>query len=85
MVSNGVVVAVGYGTAVVIATTADGGYMATCTVTVKNSTGINGLTRDKDSSFKIYTVDGKQISSFQKGINIIKFKNGITKLILINE
>ena len=34
MVANGTVVAVGYGTSVIIATTVDGNYMATCTVTV---------------------------------------------------
>lgn len=36
VVSNGKVVAVGYGTSIIIATTVDGGHMATCVVIVKN-------------------------------------------------
>ena len=36
VVSNGLVVGVGEGTAVIIATTIDGGHMATCVITVKN-------------------------------------------------
>lgn len=84
-VSNGKIVAIGYGTAVIIATTADGGFMATCTVTVNNSTDINELKINKDLSFKIYTVDGKQISKLQKGINIIRFRNGVSKTIIVNE
>lgn len=85
LVANGKVLAVGYGTAVIIATTDDGGYMASCTVNVNNTTGVNGLTIDKDSSYKIYTVDGKQISRLQKGVNIIRFNNGISKLIIKND
>lgn len=38
VVSNGKVVATGYGTAVVFATTVDGGYMATCAIIVENGT-----------------------------------------------
>lgn len=76
IVSNGKVVAVGYGTAVVIATTVDGGHMATCTVTVKNMTGIEDVQEDKTVKYSIFTVDGKRIENLQKGINIIKFNNG---------
>lgn len=85
MVSNGKVVAVGLGTAVVIATSADGGYMATCTVTVTNTSGISDVYSDKSSQFKIYRIDGKQINKLQKGFNIIKFDNGITKRVVIND
>ena len=43
IVSNGTVVALGYGISVIIATTVDGNYIATCTVTVKEgSPGIPG-------------------------------------------
>ena len=38
VVSNGKVVATGYGTAVVLATTVDGGYMATCAIIVEKGT-----------------------------------------------
>ena len=36
IVNNGLVIGVGEGTAVIIATTEDGGHMATCVITVKN-------------------------------------------------
>lgn len=42
MVGNGTVVAVGYGISVIIATTVDGNYMATCTVTVVEGTDLPG-------------------------------------------
>ena len=41
-VSNGKVVAVGFGTAVVIATTEEGGYMAICTVKVEEASTLKG-------------------------------------------
>lgn len=83
IVSNGKVVAVGYGTAVVIATTVDGGYMATCSVTVKNTTGIEDIQEHKFPKYTIFTVDGKNIESLQKGINIVRFDNGQTKKVTI--
>lgn len=42
MVANGTVVAVGYGTSVIIATTVDGSYMATCTVNVVEGADLPG-------------------------------------------
>ena len=42
MVGNGTVVAVGYGTSVIIATTVDGSYMATCTVNVVEEADLLG-------------------------------------------
>lgn len=42
MVGNGTVVAVGFGTSVIIATTVDGSYMATCTVTVVEGADLPG-------------------------------------------
>lgn len=42
MVANGTVVAVGYGTCVIIATTVDGSFIATCTVTVFEDTDLLG-------------------------------------------
>ena len=42
IVSNGTVVAVGYGTSVILVTTADGGFMATCTVTVVEGADLPG-------------------------------------------
>ena len=42
MVANGTIVAVGYGTSVIIATTVDGSYMATCTVNVVEGADLPG-------------------------------------------
>lgn len=42
IVSNGTVVAVGYGTSVIIVTTVDGNFMATCTVTVVEGADLPG-------------------------------------------
>lgn len=42
IVANGTVVAVGYGTSVIIATTVDGSYMATCTVNVVEGADLPG-------------------------------------------
>lgn len=83
IVSNGKVVAVGYGTAVVIVTTVDGGYMATCTVTVKNTTGIKNVQEDKNINYSIFTIDGNRIESLRKGINIIRFDNGQVKKYIV--
>ena len=46
IVSKGNVVCVGYGTAVILATTEDGGFMATCVVNV--ASGIEGIEKNKN-------------------------------------
>lgn len=46
IVSKGNVVCVGYGTAVILATTEDGGFMATCVVNV--ASGIEGIENNKN-------------------------------------
>lgn len=83
IVSNGKVVAVGYGTAVIIATTADGGYMAVCTIKVDQSTGIGNIRITDTIDYDIYDIEGKKLNSFRQGINIIKFKTGELKKIVI--
>lgn len=84
IVSNGKVVATGYGTAIVIATTADGGYMATCTIKVDSSaTGIDNIVAAQADNYEIYDVTGKRLSSLRSGINIIKLPNGKVKKIVI--
>ena len=82
IVSNGNVVAVGDGTSVVIATTVDGGLIATCTVTVDTTTGIAEMAKDKDS-FTIYNIHGQKINQFCKGINILRFLDGKIKKVVI--
>ena len=67
VVSNGNVVAVGYGTAVVIATTEDGGFIATCTITVENSTGIVEVRDSINDSYPTYDAMGRKVQELKKG------------------
>ena len=83
IVSNGTIVAVGYGTSVIIATSSDGGYLAICTVTVEDTTGIEGITNDKDSNVQYFDLAGRPLSSPGKGITIIKRKDGSKEKLLI--
>lgn len=83
LVSNGTIVAVGYGTSVIIATSSDGGYLAICTVTVEDTTGIEGITNDKDSNVQYFDSAGRPLSSPGKGITIIKRKDGSKEKLLI--
>lgn len=72
VVSNGNVVAVGYGTAVVIATTEDGGFIATCTITVENSTGIVEVRDSINDSYPTYDTMGRKVRELKKGKLYIK-------------
>lgn len=81
IVSNGLVVATGYGKAVVMATTKDGGYLAMCTVEVVNATGINDYS--SDTLYTIYNENGIKQSSLSKGVNIIRFGNGTTHKVFV--
>ena len=36
-----------------------------------------------DSTYQIYTIDGKPIEALQKGVNIIKYQNGNVKKVLV--
>lgn len=84
MVSNGKVVAVGYGTSVIMATTADGGYMAVCTVNVdSNATGIESISFTSPANYEVYDVEGNKLNSLRHGINIVKFQNGKVKKVVI--
>lgn len=82
--NNGVVIAFGPGTSVVTATTVDGGYVAVCVVTVKETSGIiaidiNTLTDDD----LLYDVHGRRIQSLQKGIHIIRMNDGTMKKVMV--
>lgn len=83
VVSQGLVVAVGYGTCVIIATTEDGGYMATCTVTVNDMTGISTVSLDNGKRFQVYDAKGSKRTLLQKGVNIIQFVDGTKKKVII--
>ncbi len=36
-----------------------------------------------DGSYEIYTLDGKQVKSLQKGVNIIRYSNGSTQKVFV--
>ena len=83
IVANGTVVAVGGGVCVIIATTEDGDYMATCTVTVRGDSvkGVNGS--ESITIESISDAAGHSISTLQRGINILRMSDGTTKKVLI--
>lgn len=82
IVSNGIVVAVGYGVSVIIATTADGGFLASCTITVEDTSGINDISMSK-ANYKVYTLDGKEQPSLKKGFNLILLNNGFRQIVFV--
>ena len=82
IVSNGKVVAIGYGTCIIIATTIDGGYMAICTINVVDTTGIESVTSN-EKEYHIYTIDGKQVKNITRGIYIFKSSDGTRKKVYL--
>ena len=68
MVSQGKVIATGFGTAVAIASTVDGGFMASCLVTVEDTSAIHELTtsNSQDDS-PIYNIMGCKVKNVIKG------------------
>lgn len=75
IVSKGKVVCTGFGTAVIYAVSADGGFMATCIINA--TTGIEGITDDAPQKVvKRYDITGQEISQPVNGINIVKTEDG---------
>lgn len=83
IVSNGMIVTVGMGTSVVIATTEDGGFMAVCVVTVTSATGLTSVKQNDGTMFQLYNINGLKRTQLQKGINIIRMSDGTTKKVLV--
>ena len=83
IVSNGLVVSVGFGSAVIVATTEDGGFMSYCTVTVETETGIEDINLKETKDGKYYSIDGKRISYPQKGVSIVRISDGSSKKIIL--
>ena len=83
VVSNGTVVAVGEGVCVIIATTEDGGYIATCTVTVTIASSISTARTTGKNPFRIFDVNGVERRALQPGINIIRFDDGTMKKVYV--
>ena len=81
---NGTIVALDDGVSIVIATTVDGGFVAVCTVNVTTLSGIENINiSDNEQVDGFYTIDGLRLIKPQKGLNIVKFKNGAIKKILV--
>ena len=78
IISNkGELLATGYGKTVVLATTEDGGYVATCIVTVSEQTGIDDTQTSSDAKeWERYTINGQRLTAPTKGINIVKYSDG---------
>lgn len=75
IVSKGKVVCTGFGTAVISAVSADGGFMATCIINA--TTGIEGINDDATQKVvKRYDITGREISQPVNGINIVKTEDG---------
>ena len=75
IVSKGKVVCTGFGTAVIYAVSADGGFMATCIINA--TTGIEGITDDTPQKVvKRYDITGREISQPVNGINNVKTEDG---------
>lgn len=74
-VKNGVVVCMGYGSAVITASTEDGGYKAICVINATN--GIAGVNDSKAyTEIKRYDATGREIKNPVNGLNIIKTQDG---------
>ncbi len=82
IVNNGLVIATGYGSTIVAATTVEGGYMAYCTITVTDNTPVRDIDPET-SGYKVYDLQGRECKRLQKGINIIRFKDGTSKKVLV--
>ena len=74
-VNNGVVVCIGYGSAVITASTEDGGYKAICVINA--TSGIAGVNDSKAyTEIKRYDATGREIKNPVNGLNIIKTQDG---------
>lgn len=83
IVSNGTVVAVGEGTCVIIATSVDGGFIATCTVVVSNDTSIQDIFSINGDTYQLFDIQGRKQNTFHKGVNLIRFTDGTIKKVFI--
>ena len=65
--ATGLVTATGIGSTLVTATTEDGGFIATCTITVENSTGIVEVRDSINDSYPTYDAMGRKVQELKKG------------------
>ena len=72
VVSKGLVVATGFGTAVIFVTTEEGEYMAFCTITVEKETSVADIETDLPNQHPIYNLMGNKVERTTKGHLYIK-------------
>lgn len=60
VVGNGLVIATGYGTAVVLASTVEGGFIASCVVIVEDNTAIQNVWNDDQGNVPLYDLSGRR-------------------------
>lgn|GEM_PF-2302292 len=80
---NGHVFSTGYGSALVIASSVQGGKIAMCKVNVLNSTGIEFMENSSLKEIEYYDALGRKLPQPQKGVNILKQKGGKTRKVVI--
>lgn len=83
---NGTLVTLSNGVSIITATTVDGGFVAVCIVNVDTTSGIENINiTDKEQIDSYYTIDGRRINALQKGLNIVRLKNGNIKKIFVKD
>lgn len=84
IVASGTVVAVGSGVCVIIATTEDGNYLATCTVTVNIYDSVKGVKDAEAITIEsISDAAGRRITTLQRGVNILRMSDGTTRKVMV--
>ena len=67
IVSQGKVISTGFGTAVVIASTVDGGFIDSCVINVENTSAIEDTTSEDQKTSAIYDLMGFKVNNVKKG------------------
>lgn len=81
---NGQLFSSGYGSAFIIASSAQKGIIATCKINVLNTTLIKSTATSSSNEIEYYDLIGRKLSKPQRGINIIKKKGGPFKKVILN-
>ena len=67
VVGNGLVIATGYGTTVVLVSTVDGGFLASCVVKVEDTTVIRDINNGLQNKGNVYDIMGRKVCKPHKG------------------